>query len=280
MRLKKLKHPPFIGANKINTALFFILFLFPEAGNANSGTSAKKLSVIGLKQAIESKMVSVQVTGADMPGKFSESVDQEGLHFGKCMAISIKSNIDSGITIKLDCGTLLSPDDSDVQIMVATHDVSIALKAGKSYATKIYAMCTQMHRYAPTVFEKFKVGERADTTLLKLVKYIELTYNQNIIGQHALWAYTDKADKAQLEEYGADNNSIEKTAAMLDATHIVTLLNKLAEAPVIPKLATQSHTQDDYPSYCLAGLLSLLTVCSIGFNLKNIFAAKPNNKKL
>jgi hypothetical protein len=44
-------------------------------------------------------------------------------------------------------------------------------------------------------------------------------------GQHALWAYTDKADFKELEKYGADSLSIALTSKILNDLSIETSLN-------------------------------------------------------
>lgn len=56
-----------------------------------------------------------------------------------------------------------------------------------------------------------------------------------MIGQHALWAYTDKADFKELEKYGADSISIALTADILNELKIETALNtKKSTSDVLP----------------------------------------------
>ena len=77
--------------NAILLVCSLIIFLTNPLAYANENTPVKKLTEIGLKEAIDKKMVTVKITGADKPEIYAETVDQEGLHFGKCMAITIKS---------------------------------------------------------------------------------------------------------------------------------------------------------------------------------------------
>jgi hypothetical protein len=69
------------------------------------------------------------------------------------------------------------------------------------------------------------VGELADSNTVKLARYFEENYIQNMIGQHALWAYTDEADFKDLEKYGADSLTIELTKKILNDLLIQTTLN-------------------------------------------------------
>ena len=46
-----------------------------------------------------------------------------------------------------------------------------------------------------------------------------------MIGQHALWAYTDEADYKELEKYGADSLTITLTQNILNDLSIRTTLN-------------------------------------------------------
>lgn len=118
----------------------------------------------------------------------------------------------------------------------------------------------------------FTIGEMADTNLIKLSKYLQVSYNQNMIGQHAVWAYTDKANFDTLKKYGADTNSVKRTIEILDAVNITTPLNSEFPKPVIKQNPVPTMTLNSYVVYGgigLIGLLSLTTIAALIRRRKN-----------
>ena len=184
--------------------------------------------------AINKGMLELKICGAYDPRFYYEVLDREGVHYGKCMAIVLKSNIDSFVLLKLDCGTLLVPTDSTVQTMLVTHNTELPLYPGQTYSTRFYAMCTQLHNKAPNTGTTFAIGNIADSSLLRLANYLDSNYIQNILGQHALWAITDQADFEELKVYGADSNSIIKTVSILNELNLTTKLTAHVKNSQLP----------------------------------------------
>jgi len=185
----------------------------------------KKPTVLPIIEAIEKGLLELKISGASDPRIFHEVVDGDGVHFGKCMAIILKSNIDSFILLKIDCGTELIPFDSTFQTMIVTKTVELPLYPNRTYSTRFYAMCGQIHDASPYIESTYTVGELSDSNTVKLAQYFEKNFIQNMIGQHALWAYTDEADLKELKKYGADSLTISLTKNILNDLSIKTTLN-------------------------------------------------------
>jgi hypothetical protein len=109
--------------------------------------------------------------------------------------------------------------------MIVTKSVELPLYPGEAYATRFYAMCGQLHYDPPYIESTYKIGDLSDTNTVNLALYFEKKFIQNMIGQHALWAYTDKAAFKELKKYGADSISISLTANILNELKIETALN-------------------------------------------------------
>jgi hypothetical protein len=164
------------------------------------------------------------------------------MYYGKCMIITLKSNIDSILLLKLDNGILLVPqNDTTVQTMLVTHDVEFVLEPRNSFSSKIYAMCTEFHDAAPSIFVDFEIGEMAESNLVRLSRYIEKLHLQNMIGQHAVWAFTDQVSEQELINYGADSNSLSLTSVVLDSVQISSKLKKVDQQPEV-SVAPQSDS--------------------------------------
>jgi hypothetical protein len=189
------------------------------------GQENREPSVLPINEAIDKGLLELRISGAYEPQIFSEVVDKDGVHYGKCMAIRLKSNIDSLILLRIDCGTELIPFDSTFQTMIVTKNIELPLYPGQIYSTKFYAMCGQILYDMPYIESTYKVGVLADSNIVKLAEYFDRNFIQNIIGQHALWAYTDEADLNDLEKYGADSITIALTTNILNDLSIKTILN-------------------------------------------------------
>lgn len=260
----------------MNKYILLSLFLFLGVlcnAFAQDSLETKKPAVIPINEAIDKGMLELKITGASDPRMFYEVIDQEGVYYGKCMIVILKSKIDSTVVLKLDCGTLLVPADDSVQTMIVTHDAEFALYPNTTYATHFYAMCTQFHDGIPMVETPFRIGETANSNLVKLTKYIEKSLMQNMVGQHAVWAVTDQVTFKDLEKYGADSISIELTKGILDSVNINTKLNPIE----IRNAETESNasliTINRYYVYGGIGLLFLLTITTITLSITR----KKNN---
>lgn len=217
----------------------------------------RKPIVLPINEAIEKGLLELKITGAYDPQMFHEVVDRDGVHFGKCMAIILKSNIDSLVQLKIDCGTELIPFDSTFQIMIVTKTVELPLYPNQTYATRFYAMCGQIHDDPPYIESTYTVGKLSESNTVKLARYFDENHIQNMIGQHALWSYTDEADLKELQKYGADSLTIAKTKEILDNLNLETKLTpKLVVAPIEE---TNEMSVNRFYIYAGLGLLFILT---------------------
>lgn len=218
---------------KIYALGIFILTTFNL--KAQDTLNNRKPTELSINEAIDKGMLELKISGAYDPRIFYEVVDKDGVHYGKCMAIILKSKIDSLVILRLDCGTQLIPVDSTVQTMIVTQKALFPLYPNQAYATRFYAMCGQLHDAAPIIETTFSIGELADTGLVKLANYLGDNFIQNMPGQHAMWAFTDQADFKELKKYGADSLSIAKTKEIL--------INLNLETKLTPKLLI-AHAQE------------------------------------
>jgi hypothetical protein len=132
-------------------------------------------------------------------------------------------------------------------------------------------MCGQLHDAAPNIETTFRIGELADTGLVKLANYLGDNYIQNMLGQHAMWAFTDEADFEELKKYGADSLSIAKTKKILKDLNLET---KLTPKLIVAKNEeTNEMSINRYYIFAGAGLLLLLATTTI------ILIFKSNKKE-
>jgi hypothetical protein len=82
-----------------------------------------------------------------------------------------------------------------------------------------------------------------------------------MIGQHALWSYTDEADLKELEKYGADSLTIDLTKNILNELSIKTTLNN--EKQIEETLPDNTIKVSKILIYSTGGLVLLLLITTI-----------------
>ena len=122
-------------------------------------------------------------------------------------------------------------------------------------------MCGQLHDNAPFSETEFKIGGLADSGVVKLATYLNDNYIQSMIGQHALWAFTDQADFEELKKYGADSISIAKTKDILKNVDLETKLTP--KVPPVVVVVSDDITLNPYIVYSGLGLIVLLTTATV-----------------
>lgn len=200
-----------------NKPLILLCFLFTLSLHAQ-----KTMSFL---EAQQKGLIELGFRGAfDMENQLHR-IDNDGLHFGKCIFVYVNNLSKDDLTLNLDCGTQLFPEDTSIQTMIVTKEIICSLMPNDEFVANIYAMCGQIHDAAPTKYNLFKVGKLADEKTVKIAKYIETNQIQNLIGQDALWAYRDNATKHELINYGADSTTLRLTKEILYNLEITTDLN-------------------------------------------------------
>ena len=81
----------------------FGLFIFTSFNaQAKDSVNRRKPTELSINEAIDKGMIALEITGAYDPSYYYEVVNKDGVHFGKCMAIILKSKIDSLVILRLD----------------------------------------------------------------------------------------------------------------------------------------------------------------------------------
>ena len=105
----------------LTTLAIGLLVLASSASFSQDTLRNKKPTEISIIEAIEKEMLDVVVSGSYDSRIFREVVDANGIYYGKCMSIVLKSKIDTFVLLRLDCGMKLVPSDTFFQTMIATQ---------------------------------------------------------------------------------------------------------------------------------------------------------------
>jgi hypothetical protein len=242
----------------LSVVLIYLLKPISSLGQGDNKSAEK--NAITISEAIKRKMIEVDILGVSDERMYRELIDKEGLHYGKCMTIFVKSKCDTFFMAKLPCGLQLVPLDSTFQTMIVTKSVLLPVEPGIAYPTRVYAMCGEIHDFPPFVGSLYKVGSMANRNTRRLAKYFDEHYIQNMAGQHTLWAFTDAADVKELKKYGADSISLKLCEDILDEMAIETKLNAKKKISNETKELKKKHGifLSEFVVYLFGGLILVL----------------------
>jgi len=136
--------------------------------------------VVKLNDPLLQNQVAFQITG-----------NPDSPHYVRPLILKAKNISSSPVTIQIENGLMLTPEDVDFQPIVITREELIALKPDQEITKELYGMCTKSFLVSPRDDIAYIPGALADTDLIRLTKMIGKDSLQNIEAQHAVWAIVD-----------------------------------------------------------------------------------------
>lgn len=157
------------------------------------GVANAKLPTYTLTEAIQKKLITVQIMGADQIQPASNS------HYGKCIQMELTNTSNQSFKIKLAAGQQFEPDDSAIQNMMVTEGVLFVLTPRKKHKEYINAMCVQHHDGGPNSTVKFTMGNMSNGHLLGIAQLVEKYKYFNSTAQSAVWCISDGEDISTIQ---------------------------------------------------------------------------------
>jgi hypothetical protein len=171
------------------------VILMAILASASAQTSWASTS-INIQEALSMNLVSVEIKGTTV----KERKPGESGHYGECIQLTVTNKTNRQLNLTIPAGQLLNSTDTGVQIMIVTKDHSIPLANKQQLSTKVYAMCSQKKKKAPTEFSSFTVGNMAQKELKSMATFIGSKHYQTNAGQQAMWALTDGISIAHFKD--------------------------------------------------------------------------------
>jgi hypothetical protein len=196
---------------RISLFLWLILLVF-VGFSAFAYMPVDTLSVFDAK--VNGKL-TFSARGAYNPNK--NQTELKSSHYGECIDVRIQNSSDEEIAIKLEAGTILLSKISHTQNMLVTKTTYYTLQPNQKYLGRVYAMCEEFRKNPPDIYVNYEIGKLATPTLCRLAKFIDIYNEQNLAGQYALWAVTDKAT---VRELGENYPVLEHSQQILDKANI------------------------------------------------------------
>ncbi len=180
-----------------------------------SPTLATKVDTLSVFEATEKGKIVFMARGAYNPN--ISQPDLPSAHYGKCIDVRIQNNTNETFAVKLETGTMLLSKVNKAQNMLITKTTYCNLNPYEKCYGKVFALCAELNKNAPDIYVGYGLGKMATGTLHKLAKTIEHEDAQDLAGQYAVWAVTDKATTKEL---GEKYEVLEKSQQLLDKSRI------------------------------------------------------------
>lgn len=155
------------------------------------GVSCRAEGVYKLSEALQKKLVTVSLSGAKSDTAFK---GESSSHYGPCMQLEVSNASADNLTLNLEYGYKLVPDDSSLQTMIVTQTLIVKLPPRQKKNYRVYAMCSEAHDGGPTPGSNFVLRTRATGHLLGLTELLNRKKYQGNAAQNAVWCLTDNYD--------------------------------------------------------------------------------------
>ena len=185
-------------------------------------------NAISLEEALKKGSISLTITS------------HNGEYYGECIAITIYNKTSHKLSIEIEPGYYLYPDDSTEQRMIIAEQMMFALQGNDSLQKTVNAFCTQMHDDSPSLNSGFSLGKKAKDYLLDLTKLVNKHKYFGIAAQNAVWCLTDNQDIFTINSPDETENNILR-GFIYKATG-QSLMKKYSKADEVDRVLTISDT--------------------------------------
>lgn len=147
----------------------------------------------------------ITVEEAAKKGLIKLTIKSKGGHVGNVIEMNIKNLTSKSWPMNLEAGRKLDSKNNEEQDILIVKSEEFILKPNEQKKLEVYGMCCQAHNDSPTKENQYTIGKMADTTLIKLAKFIDSSkYHSSYTAQQAVWTISDNESIAMIS--GGNND--------------------------------------------------------------------------
>lgn len=144
------------------------------------------VGIISLNEAIKTKMV-----------KFS-AANTTGAYQGKTTTVVLVNNSRDILKVKIDVGTVLTPDSSAYQPMILAGEELMVIQPSGTANLIVQTFCGNSPKSCPSIGHGFKYSGIGSDTLVTIMKFVKANNLFDDLGQYAVWAVTNNASLSNI----------------------------------------------------------------------------------
>lgn len=213
----------------IRILIFYILFT-----SIQTKANHQKMN---LQKALDLKLVKAEVKSL-------------GGHSGFCINMNLKNLTKDSLVIIVEAGRRLNSVEDKNQDILITQQEIIAMSKAESRSFNVKGYCCQSSHSSPSAGAKYDVNKMADSNLVSVARYLNISKMEPNVEQQAIWAISDNKATA--------NIASQKDTTLLPLKQLVANLKgeKLPWYSMITKTVVfASGSMQTYPLY-LRGKMS------------------------
>jgi hypothetical protein len=138
------------------------------------------------------KLTPANLVDAILNGWVIASISGDGL---SQIDISLKPQVDFGLELEIEPGTIFEAQSGGVQNMVLRRGTVVVLKPNVEISLELEVSCANMELKEPSQQDSFQVIQAASEDLARLLKLPELRFESIRIQQFAIWTITDNPSR-------------------------------------------------------------------------------------
>jgi len=119
------------------------------------------------------------------------NINASGGHSENCIALKVHNTSNAPLDLKLEPGVILDNLDEHQQDIIVVKTLKMKLKSNQILDTTAYGFCCQSRNSSPHKGQKFKLGKRADSLMVKLCRYIDTHKIEPSKAQSAVWTVSN-----------------------------------------------------------------------------------------
>ncbi len=147
---------------------------------------------LSLQKALDEKLVLAKVHSL-------------GGYQGYCIKMEVKNLSPDSLVITVEAGRRLNSMDEKQQDILVVKEQIIVLKKFEDKYIDVKGYCCQAHNSSPCAGAKYDVNKLADTKLVLLANYLNVSNFKTDAEQQAIWAISDNQNTANVT---ATNDSL------------------------------------------------------------------------
>jgi hypothetical protein len=131
-------------------------------------------------------------------GLINLNINASGSHSENCIALKVHNTSNTELNLMLEPGVILDNLDEQQQDIIIAKTLKMKLKSNQTLDTSAYGFCCQSSNSSPHKGQKFRLGKKADTLMVKLCKYIDTHKIAPSKAQSAVWTLSNNHKLASL----------------------------------------------------------------------------------
>lgn len=152
------------------------LFLFCLIIQWQASASPKN---INFRDAVRHHMIEVHASA-------------KGGYMGNCLSLRMKNKTQQDLNVYIEPGLIFTPNDTNMQNLVAIGDERLLVAAGKETLLGLNAFCGKSYARCPKATTAYRFWKQGDTGLVSALRFIKTKRLYDGLGQRAVWMFTNQ----------------------------------------------------------------------------------------